>query len=291
MADPDKTSHKKILNLKKRSAGDIVFDVLLYTFLAVFVIVTVYPVLRILFLSFSDPLDAIKGHQLLFPRKWSLINYKDLFDREFYHNGIRVSLGRTLLGTATSLAVNALLAFILSRKRFLFKSAFSLFWVITIYVQGGIVPVYELYHKLRLTSNFWVYIIPGMVNAIYVLVLRTYMKSIPESLVRIFISIVSPLCKPVYAAIGLFIAVNHWNSWLDAMLYNRMDAKLTTMQFEIMKYLSRVQALNGTISNTKIYVDTIRAAMIVVTMIPFIVIYPFFQRFFITGLKVGGIKD
>lgn len=302
MADPDKTSHKRIRHLKKRSAGDIVFDVLLYTFLAVFVIVTLFPILRTLLLSFSDPGDANKGHLIFLPRKWSLINFKEMFKRESFQNGLKVSLGRTILGTVSSLAVNSLLAFILSRRKFLFKSVFSLFWVITIYVQGGMVPVYELYHKLRLTSSFLVYIIPGMVNALYVLVLRTYMKSIPESLeesawlegagyFRIFINIVSPLCKPVYAAIGLFIAVNHWNSWFDAMLYNRMDYKHTTLQYEIVKYLNQVMASPGTISTSRMSVVTLRAALITVTMLPFIVIYPFFQRFFIAGLKVGGIKD
>jgi putative aldouronate transport system permease protein len=128
------------------------------------------------------------------------------------------------------------------------------------------------------------------------------MKSIPESLeesaqlegagyFRIFISIISPLCKPVYAAIGLFIAVNHWNSWFDALIYNRMDPKLTTLQYEIMKNLSTIIHPGGVEFKARQYIGSLRAAMIVVTMLPFIVIYPFFQRFFITGLKVGGIKD
>ena len=158
---------------------------------------------------------------------------------------------RTVIGTLTALAANALLAFIVSRKRFLFRRQLSLFWVITMYVNGGMIPVFLLYKGLGLTNSFWVYIIPGMVSAFNMLVLRTYMEGIPESLeesaqldgagyMTIFVKIISPLCLPVYATVALFAAVGQWNSWFDAMLYNRMSEEYTTLQYELMKLLSSV---------------------------------------------------
>ena len=146
---------------------------------------------------------------------------------------------------------NAILAFIVSRKRFLFKRSLSLFWVITMYVNGGMIPIFLLYKNLGLTNSFWVYVIPGMVSAFNMLVIRTYMagsqtvwRNLPSWTVRgymtIFLKIISPLCKPVYATVALFVAVGQWNSWFDAMLYNRMSPEFTTLQYELMKLLSSV---------------------------------------------------
>ncbi len=137
------------------------------------------------------------------------------------------------------------------KKRFMFKKQLSLFWVITMYVNGGLIPTFLLYKGLGLNNSFWVYVIPGMVSAFNMLVIRTYMNGIPDSLeesaqldgagyTTIFLKIYSPLCKPVYATVALFVAVGQWNSWFDAMLYNRMNGKLTTLQYELMKLLSSV---------------------------------------------------
>ncbi|MDE7284901.1 MAG: carbohydrate ABC transporter permease, partial [Lachnospiraceae bacterium] len=216
---------------------------------------------------------------------------------------------RTVLGTASALIVNALLAYVVSRKRFLFKSQLSLFWVITMYVNGGLIPVFLLYRNLHLTGTFWVYVVPGMVSAWNMLVLRTYMQGLPDSLeesaqldgagyMTIFFKIISPLCKPVYATVVLFVAVGQWNSWFDAMIYNRMKTEYTTLQYELMKLLSSVMQQSGSAaaasergSAAAITPLTIRAAATVVTMLPIICLYPFLQRYFVTGLTIGGVKE
>ena len=291
---------------KKMATGDLIFNVIIYTFLALVVIVTLFPFINNLAYSFSNKYSAVAGGIHLLPRKWTLDNYIVLLkDYPGVRRGLRTSLLRTLLATPVSLAVNALLAFILSRKKYLFKSGFALFWVITMYLQGGIVPTYILYRNLKLTGSFLVYVIPGLVNVLYVLVLRTYMKNLPESLeetaqlegagyFRIFTCIVSPLCKPVYAAIALFIAVYHWNSWFDALLYNRLVAELTTVNFEIMKFLSELrhnQIIDYTIKCRTTTPHTIRSAAIVLAVLPLMTAFPFFQKYFVAGLTVGGIKD
>lgn len=294
------------LSRKKMAKGDAVFNVVIYIFLALVVLVTMYPVINLIAYSFSEPYGAVRGHIHVIPRIFVLRNYAQVFKRDGVKIGFLITTARTVIGTAASLFVNALLAFILSRKKFKFKSAFSLFWIITMYVQGGIIPTYLLYRKLGMTQSFLVYIIPGMVNVLYVLVIRTYMKSIPDSLEesaqlegagygRVFFNIISPLCKPVYAAIALFIATYHWNSWFDALLYNRLTWKLTTIQFELFKMNQEARNVPNTsvssFKSTAATPRTVKAAAIVLGMLPLLIAYPFFQKYFISGLKVGGVKD
>ena len=175
------------------------------------------------------------------------------------------------------------------------------------YVNGGMIPIFLLYKGLHLTNTFWVYVIPGMVSAFNMLVIRTYMNGIPNSFeesaqldgagyTTIFLNIISPLCKPVYATVALFIAVWQWNSWFDAMLYNRMKTEYTTLQYELMKLLSSVMQQSGSAENAKngantITPITIRAAVTVATMLPIVCLYPFLQRYFVTGLTIGGVKE
>ena len=308
----DVVSFDKIKHKKKMATEDIVFTVINTTFLVLFAVVALYPVLNTLAYSFNEGNDAVRGGIYLLPRKWSLRSYHEiLFERPGIRVGAKVTVARTILGTLTSLAANALLSFILSRKKFLFKSGLSLFWIITMYASGGMIPVLVLFRYLHLTSSFWVYIIPGMVSAFNVMVMRTYMAGIPDSLeeaaqlegagyMRVFISIISPLCKPVYATIALFVAVYHWNSWFDAMLYNRFDPQYTTLQYELMKLLDSVSATTGTSSGAQMSQSaaantitpiTVRAAATIATMAPIIALYPFLQRYFVTGLTIGGVKE
>lgn len=291
-----------------KPVSDKIFAAFVVIFLASFVIITLYPVINTVALSFNDGIDAVRGGIYLWPRKFSMKNYKTVFAMQNIWTGAKVTVARTVLATLTSLFANALLAFVVSRKRFLFKSQLSLFWVITMYVNGGMIPVFLLYKNLGLTGTFHVYWIPGMISAFNMLVMRTYMEGIPESLEEsaqldgagyftIFKDIISPLCKPVYATVALFIAVWQWNSWFDAMLYNRMKTKYTTLQYELMKLLSSVMQQSGSAENAKnaggntITPITIRAAVTVATMLPIVCLYPFLQRYFVTGLTIGGVKE
>jgi putative aldouronate transport system permease protein len=296
---------------KKMAKEDLIFTIFNTAFLVLFAVVTLYPVLNTLAYSFNEGNDAVRGGIHLIPRRWSLRNYEEiLFERPGIRVGAKITVLRTIIGTLTSLAANALLSFILSRKKFLFKSSLSLFWVITMYASGGLIPTLILFRYLHLTSSFWVYVIPGMVSAFNIMVLRTYMAAIPDSLeeaaqlegagyMRIFVSIVTPLCKPVYATIALFVAVYHWNSWFDAMLYNRFDPQYTTLQYELRKLLDSVSATTGQTSGTAITEAaantitpvTVRAAATIATMAPIIALYPFLQRYFVTGLTIGGVKE
>ena len=274
---------------KKTGKLDL-FPIINGIIMVLFIVITLYPVLNTLAISLNDGTDALRGGIYLLPRKFTWKNYITVLQKD---NLITVA--------------NAILAFIVSRKRFLFKKELSLFWVITMYVNGGMIPTFLLYKQLGLTNSFGVYVIPGMVSAFNMLVIRTYMNGISDSLeesaqldgagyTTIFLKIYSPLCKPVYATVALFVAVGQWNSWFDAMLYNRMNSNLTTLQYELMKLLSSVTNQGTSVEAMKnaagsVTPTSVRAAATIITMLPIICIYPFLQKYFVAGLTLGGVKE
>lgn len=293
--------------MKKKSLGDRIFVICNTIFMVAFVVITLYPVLNTLAISFNDGIDAVRGGIHLIPRKFTIQNYYTVLHKQNMVTGAYITVLRTVIGTLLALVANALLAFIVSRKRFLFRSQLSLFWVVTMYVNGGLIPVFLLYKNLHLTGTFWVYVVPSAVSAFNMLVIRTYMVGLPDSLeesaqldgagyMTIFVKIISPLCKPVYATVALFVAVGQWNSWFDSMLYNRMSTKYTTLQYELMKLLSSVMQQSGSAdsarnSGNSITPTSIRAAATIATMLPIVCLYPFLQRYFVTGLTIGGVKE
>ena len=298
---------KRRKSRKKTSVADKVFVTLNTLFMIMFVIITLYPVLNTLAISLNDGTGALRGGISLLPRKFTWKNYITVLQKDNLIMGAYITVARTVIGTALALFANAILAFIVSRKRFMFKKQLSLFWVITMYVNGGMIPTFLLFKTLHLTNSFWVYVIPGMFSAFNMLVIRTYMNGISDSLeesaqldgagyTTIFLKIISPLCKPVYATVALFVAVGQWNSWFDAMLYNRMSANLTTLQYELMKLLSSVTNQGNSVEAMKnaagsVTPTSVRAAATILTMLPIICLYPFLQRYFVTGLTIGGVKE
>ena len=292
----------------KPTTGDKVFTFFNTIIMVLFVIITLYPVLNTLAVAFNDGTDALRGGIHIWPRLWTTNNFATVLEKENLLTGAKISVARTVVGTLLSLFLNAVLAFIISRKEFIFRRSLSMFWVITMYVNGGLIPVFLLYKALGLTNSFWVYVIPGAISCYNMLVIRTYMtNSIPNSLVEsaqidgagyttIFVKIISPLCKPVYATVALFCAVGQWNSWFDAMLYNRMSEKYTTLQYELMKLLSSVTNQGTSAEAMKnaagaVTPTSVRAAATILTMLPIICLYPFLQKYFVQGLTLGSVKE
>ena len=291
----------------KKSVGDKAFGICNVIFMVLFVVITVYPILNTLALSFNDGIDAVRGGIHIIPRKFSLNTYRSVFAMRNLTTGLVISVARTVLGTIIGVFFNAILAFIVSRKRFLLKKSLTAFWVCTMYVNGGMIPVLLLFKTLHLTSTFWVYIIPGIISAFNMLVMRTFMEGIPDSLEEaaqmdgasystIFVKIITPLCKPMYATIALFIAVGQWNSWFDTMLYNRLTSEYTTLQYELMKLLSSVSSQSSKSDpnsgeGANLQPISVRSAATIVTMAPIVCPYPFLQKYFVAGLTIGGVKE
>lgn len=291
----------------KNAISDKVFDIFKWTFLILFFVATLYPILNTLAVSFNDGLDSLKGGIHLIPRKFTLDNYSSVLSKESLRQGAFITVSRTVIGTISQLYVTALLAYVLSRKEFIFKTPVTLLFIFTMYLNPGLIPGYLWMKKLGFINTFWVYVIPGMLSAFNMLVIRTYMNGLPDSLsesaqidgagyFKIFYKIILPLCKPVLATVALFIAVGHWNSWFDAMLYNGFNERLTTLQYELMKLLSSVTNQGASVEDMKnsggmVTPTSVRAATTIVTALPIVCLYPFLQKYFISGLTIGGVKE
>ena len=292
---------------KHQTLSDIIFDIVKWILLILFVIATLYPILNTLAISFNDGMDSLKGGIYLWPRQFTLKNYITVFQKDSLVQATYITVARTLIATLSQLFLTAMLAYVVSRKEFMFKKSVSLLYILTMYLNAGLIPNYLLIKELGLLNNFLVYILPGLVSGFNMIVIRTYINGIPDSLVesaqvdgaghmRIFIQIILPLCKPVLATVALFIAVNQWNSWFDTMLYCSFDNRLTTLQYELMKLLSSVTNQGGSIDSMKnstnlVTPTSIRAATTIITSLPIICLYPFLQRYFIAGLTIGGVKE
>ncbi|MDF2589181.1 MAG: binding-protein-dependent transport system inner rane component [Anaerocolumna sp.] len=287
--------------------SDRIYSLVIGFILIIFVIITIYPILNTVAISFNDAIDALRGGVYLWPRKFSLDNYSTVLKKDSITTGLYISVLRTVVAVVLQLSTTALLAFVLSRKNFVFRKQLSFLYVMTMYVNGGLIPTFLLFKTLNLTNSFWVYVLPGMVSAFNMLVIRTYMNGLSDSLeesammdgagyLTIFLKIIVPLCKPVFATVALFIAVGQWNSWFDTMLYNRMAENLTTLQYELMKLLSSVSKLSGNantaqFSTALVTTTSVRSAATVLTCLPIVALYPFLQRYFVTGLTIGGVKE
>ncbi|MGF2127555.1 carbohydrate ABC transporter permease [Enterococcus casseliflavus] len=297
--------------MKRVAISDRLFDIFKWIFLILFTLATLYPILNTLAVAFNDGLDALRGGIYLWPRTFTLDNFKAVLAKQSLLNAAFISVARTVIATLSQLFLTSLLAYILSRKEFIFRTPVTLLFIFTMYLNAGIIPNYMWLNKIGLTNTFWVYILPGMISAFNLLVIRTYIHGIPESLVesakidgashiRIFWSIILPLCKPVLATVALFIAVGQWNSWFDAMLYNGFNEKLSTLQYELMKLLSSVTSQGANANDMRnaaqaggggmVTPTSVRAATTIVTALPIVCLYPFLQKYFISGLTIGGVK-
>lgn len=297
--------------MKRVAISDRLFDIFKWIFLILFTLATLYPILNTLAVAFNDGLDALRGGIYLWPRTFTLDNFKAVLAKQSLLNAAFISVARTVIATLSQLFLTSLLAYILSRKEFIFRTPVTLLFIFTMYLNAGIIPNYMWLNKIGLTNTFWVYILPGMISAFNLLVIRTYIHGIHESLVesakidgashiRIFWSIILPLCKPVLATVALFIAVGQWNSWFDAMLYNGFNEKLSTLQYELMKLLSSVTSQGANANDMQnaaqaggggmVTPTSVRAATTIVTALPIVCLYPFLQKYFISGLTIGGVK-
>ena len=299
--------------LNPPSVATYTFDVAVFILLTGLVIVTVYPFLNTVALSFNDAQDSVAGGITLLPRIFTTYNYEKIFKDVTIINATMISVLRTAIGAVATLFSCLCVSYALSRREYVLRVAIGRLLVMTMYFGGGLIPYYLLMRSLGLVGTFWVYIVPGLVSAWNIMVIRSFItSSIPDSLVesaridgaseyRILFGIVFPLSLPVIATIVLFVAVGQWNSWFDVNLYNRSVQSLSTLQFELQKVLQSTQTaksetaayLAGAMGvNTRtVTPQATRAAMTMVATVPILLVYPFLQRFFIHGLTLGGVKE
>jgi len=292
------------------SSGDKLFDTLNYVFLTLLMVVTLYPFLNTLAVSMNAASDSIKGGIHLWPRQFSVENYKFVFNEATIYNATLISVLRTVIGTIVTVFASAMVAYTISRQEYVLRKFVTIAFIITMYINGGLIPNYLLIRDLGLINNFWVYILPGLIGVFNLIIIRSFIEQLPESVIesaridgagdfRTFFNIVFPLCLPVLATVALFTAVYQWNSWFDVFLYNSSNVKLSTLQYELQKILqnsnttsSAETAFSNSSAGSAVKVSplSIRATMTIVAAVPMIIVYPFLQKYFVKGMTVGGVK-
>ena len=297
---------------RKKVKRDVVFPLVNGFILCVMMFVTLFPVLNTVAISFNDGIDAVRGGIGLWPRQFSIEAYKSLLSDKLTYNAFGISVARTVITTVLNIFFTSMLAFALSRKEYIFRKFITLAVVLTMYVNAGLIPNFLLIHRtLKLSKSFWVYIIPTMFSCFNMIVIRTYIIGLPEALtesaridgandLRIFWQIIFPLCTPVLATVALFVAVGSWNQWFDTQLYNGSKKYLHTLQYllkmKLATSMNTTNAANTSVdalansSAAKATPVTVRCAITVVSALPILIVYPFLQRYFVTGMVLGGVK-
>ncbi len=297
---------------KNLSAENIIFTTLNSTFLILLSVAMVYPMLNTLAISFNEGMDTVRGGIYLWPRIFSLQNYRVVFHMDTIYGAFIISVTKTIVIVITNLFFTSMLAYALSRREFIFRKSITVLFVMTMYFNAGLIPNYMLIRDLNLINTFTVYWLPNIISAFNLIVIRTYIKSIPESFIesakmdgarefRIFLQIVLPLCVPTLATIALFVAVGSWNSWFDTFLYNSAKQSLSTLQYELQKLLASAMNAGNTSAGVGAAAaqsgagnvttpQSIRAAITIVVAVPILLVYPFLQRYFVNGLALGGVK-
>ncbi|WP_339302440.1 carbohydrate ABC transporter permease [Paenibacillus sp. FSL R5-0519] len=297
--------------LRNSSTGDRAFDTINMIFMVCLMIVTIYPFVNMIAVSFNNANDAIRGGIYLWPRVWTLDNYKYIFGESDIYHATLISALRTVIGTVVSVFCTAMLAYTVSRQEFVLRKFVTMFFVFTMYFSGGLIPGYLLIRDLGLIGSFWVYIIPGVIGVFNMIVIRSFIEGLPEGILEsaridgageftTFIRVVLPLTIPAMATVSLFVAVGQWNSWFDVFLYNSSNKELSTLQYELMKILqtsttsatsSASDAYQSAESNaTAVTPTSIRATMTIIASVPILMVYPFLQKYFVQGMTIGGVK-
>jgi ABC-type glycerol-3-phosphate transport system permease component len=291
---------------KRESLGDKILLWFFFVVTFIFAAACIYPFILMLVSSFTDEATLIREGYSLFPSKWSLNAYRSVLTTQAVPNAYRVTVLITAGGTVLSLIVTALCSYAISGNTLRYRNVIAFIFYFTMLFSGGLVPTYILISRyLQMRNSLWVYILPVLVNPWNMLLLRNFFNTIPESFresatidgaheLTIFLRIMLPLSAPAVATFALFYGLGYWGIWMESMLY--MDnEKLYTLQYLIMRIMrsinaSRSIAQQSNIPMPMVPAETIRFATALLTIGPIIMLYPFLQRYFVSGLRVGGVK-
>ena len=290
----------------KRTPGEKAFNIINLCLLAVLALLALYPFVYTTTISFSTATEASRDGLHLYPREVSLSAYQMVFTNKDILRGYLNTLFRTVVGTLATVVVTSMGAYPLS-KRYLPGRSFLTFLILfTMLFSGGIVPTYLVVKNLGLIDNIWVYVFPVLTSAFNVVIVKSFFQSIPESMAesasldgaspaRTLFQIYMPLSKPVLATVALWTAVMHWNMWFDALIYINQD-KNQVMQTFLRRIVieDNTELIERGLVNpdvTAFTAETIKAATVIVTILPMLLVYPFLQRFFVKGIMLGGVKQ
>lgn len=296
----------------KMSTTDKVISVFIYIIYAGFAFVCAYPFYYIFINTISSNDLSKRGKILFWPEEVHFTNYEQVFQLEELFDALQVSIARTLLGTALTVVISAFLGYMFTRETLWGRKFWYRFVAITMYFNAGIIPWFLTMDNLGLRNNFWAYILPMAVVPFNVILCKTFVESLPKELqeaavidgagtLKIFWKIIVPVIKPIVATVAIFSAVNQWNSFQDTLLL-MTDKKLYTLQYLLYSYINQASSLAGLVNSTSSSASmaaslahaqtatSIRMTVTIIVVIPIMLVYPFFQKYFTKGIMIGAVK-
>jgi len=296
----------------KTSLGDKILSTATYIIYTFFAFVCVYPFYYIFINTISANNLSERGKILFWPQGLHFTNYVNVLKIPGLFQALKVSVARTVLGTALTVIIAAFLGYMFTRDTLWKRKLWYRFVVATMYFNAGIIPWFITMKNLGLTNNFWAYIFPVAVSPFYIVLCKTFVESIPKELqdaaeidgagtLRIFRSIILPVIKPILATVAIFTAVSQWNSFQDTLLLVT-DSKLYTLQFTLYQYINQASSLKALVNSSTSSANmaaslasaqtatSIRMTVTIIVVTPIVLVYPFFQRFFVKGIMIGAVK-
>jgi putative aldouronate transport system permease protein len=298
---------------KRVTAGERVFLIALYVFFALFTLLCVYPFYYLIINSISANDLSARGDVMFYPIGVHLHNYQDVTKIQGLGQSAFISVARTVLGTLCTLVGSSFLGFMFTQEKLWQRKFWYRFTVATMYFSAGLIPWYLTMMNLKLTNNFLAYVLPAIVQPFNIILIKTYIENTPASLqeaaeidgagvLRIYAQVVVPISMPVLATVAIFSAVGQWNAFQDTLML-MTDQKLHTLQYTLYQYINQasslarlIQSTGGTLSESVISTATqqtptsVRMTVSVVVVLPILLVYPIFQRFFVKGIMIGSVK-
>lgn len=297
----------------KTSPSRKVFQVFNYILMFLITFVCIYPFWYIIIYTFSDASLADVNPPVLLPRGFSLSNYKDILELNGFFHALLISVLRTVIGTGASVLACSFLGYLFTKEEMPARKWIYRFLIMTMYINGGMIASYIVMKSYGLLNNFWVYILPMLISAYNIVLIKTYVEQLPPSLeesakldgagyLTVFVKLILPLSKPIVATVAVFVAVAHWNSWFDNHIYTRGAEELQTLQYLLYNYLNEAQRLADQIKNASgnmsgisemmasISPKGVRMTITVMASLPIFLVYPFMQKYFVKGIMVGAVK-
>ncbi|MNC11936.1 L-arabinose transport system permease protein AraQ [compost metagenome] len=291
--------------LKSQRQKDLLLDSFIYTVLFMIMLTMLYPFYYVLIASFNKGSDSLLGGVYLWPRSFTLENYKMFLDDPKWYRAFMVTIVRTVSGTALGLLLTSLVAYGLSHRDLLFSKLYFAIIIFAMYFSGGLIPYYVVLRSIGLLNSFGVYIIPSMLSTFFLLIAISFFREIPGELKEsahidgagefvIFFRIILPVSMPLLATMALFMGVGQWNSWLDSAYFVQSE-DLRTLAFRMMEVINKsnspmdaIAAANSASAGVTSF--SLQVTAMVVSIVPIIFVYPFLQKYFVHGIMLGSVK-
>lgn len=286
---------------RKRGAEDWIVDILAYGIAIILVISIILPFMQVITISMSPASVVNKTGFHLIPTQFDFSGYTKIASDENFWHSYMVTIIRAIAGTASGVLVTLLTAYPLAKTNLPYRKGLMIFVVFTMYFSGGMIPKYLLIKNLHLTNNFLVYILPCLITGFALIITRNFFMSLPPALeesakidgatnMQVLFKIYLPLSTPVIATISLWYCVQHWNSWMDNMLYVTKNS-LYVLQYVIQTILTNGQTADmEMMTDVIVHTETMKMAALVLSLIPIVCTYPFLQKYFVKGMMVGSVK-